>query len=87
MVRSSARMNQHRRSSICMQRRQELGGYLPKREVPKLDFKAPELATLGEWTGGSNKRAVSTTMGFVSLLRHLLKDPGDRQAGCADCAG
>jgi pyruvate dehydrogenase E1 component len=57
------------------ERRQELGGYLPKREVPKLDFKAPELATLGEWTGGSNKRAVSTTMGFVSLLRHLLKDP------------
>jgi pyruvate dehydrogenase E1 component len=56
-------------------RRQELGGYLPKREVPKLDFKAPELSTLGEWTGGSNKRAVSTTMGFVSLLRHLLKDP------------
>jgi pyruvate dehydrogenase E1 component len=57
------------------ERRQALGGYLPKREVPKLDFKAPELATLGEWTGGSNKRAVSTTMGFVSLLRHLLKDP------------
>ena len=56
------------------QRRQALGGYLPKREVPKLEFKAPELATLGEWTGGSNKRAVSTTMGFVSLLRHLLKD-------------
>ena len=57
------------------ERRRELGGYMPKREVPKLDFKAPELATLGEWTGGSNKRAVSTTMGFVSLLRHLLKDP------------
>ncbi len=56
-------------------RRQELGGYMPKREVPTLDFKAPELSTLGEWTGGSNKRAVSTTMGFVSLLRHLLKDP------------
>ncbi|HEY6374292.1 MAG TPA: pyruvate dehydrogenase (acetyl-transferring), homodimeric type [Edaphobacter sp.] len=56
-------------------RRQELGGYMPKREVPKLDFKAPELSTLGEWTGGSNKRVVSTTMGFVSLLRHLLKDP------------
>jgi pyruvate dehydrogenase E1 component len=57
------------------QRRQELGGYLPQRDVPKLDFKTPELSTLGEWTGGSNKRAVSTTMGFVSLLRHLLKDP------------
>ena len=56
-------------------RRQELGGYLPKREVPKLEFKAPALETFKEWTGGSNNRAVSTTMGFVSLLRHLLKDP------------
>jgi pyruvate dehydrogenase E1 component len=57
------------------QRRQELGGYLPKREVPKIEFKTPALETLKEWTGGSNNRAVSTTMGFVSLLRHLLKDP------------
>jgi pyruvate dehydrogenase E1 component len=57
------------------ERREVLGGYIPKREVTKFDFKTPELSTLGEWTGGSNKRAVSTTMGFVSLLRHLLKDP------------
>jgi pyruvate dehydrogenase E1 component len=58
------------------ERRQALGGYLPKREVSKLEFKTPELATLKEWTAGSNNRPVSTTMGFVSLLRHLLKDPG-----------
>lgn len=57
------------------QRRRELGGYLPKREVPKIEFKTPALETLKEWTGGSNNRPVSTTMGFVSLLRHLLKDP------------
>ncbi|HZY63280.1 MAG TPA: pyruvate dehydrogenase (acetyl-transferring), homodimeric type [Edaphobacter sp.] len=57
------------------QRRQELGGYLPKRESPKLDFTAPGLDYFAEWTGGSNKRAVSTTMGFVSILRHLMKDP------------
>jgi pyruvate dehydrogenase E1 component len=57
------------------ERRQELGGYLPKREVPTLDFTAPGLDYFVEWTGGSNKRAVSTTMGFVSILRHLLKDP------------
>ncbi|PMZ80653.1 hypothetical protein C1X95_31790, partial [Pseudomonas sp. FW306-2-11AD] len=48
---------------------------LPKREVPKIEFKTPALDTLKEWTSGSNNRAVSTTMGFVSLLRHLLKDP------------
>ncbi|HEY2038062.1 MAG TPA: pyruvate dehydrogenase (acetyl-transferring), homodimeric type [Edaphobacter sp.] len=58
------------------ERRQELGGYLPKREVAKIEFKTPAVETLKEWTGGSNNRAVSTTMGFVSLLRHLLKDPG-----------
>jgi pyruvate dehydrogenase E1 component len=58
------------------ERRQELGGYLPKREVSKIEFKTPALETLKEWTGGSNNRTVSTTMGFVSLLRHLLKDPG-----------
>jgi len=56
-------------------RREELGGYLPKREVPKIEFKTPALDTFKEWTGGSNNRAVSTTMGFVSILRHLLKDP------------
>jgi pyruvate dehydrogenase E1 component len=55
-------------------RRKELGGYLPTRESPKLDFKAPELSHFAEWTAGSNNRAVSTTMGFISILRHLLKD-------------
>jgi pyruvate dehydrogenase E1 component len=57
------------------ERRQALGGYIPKRSVPKLDFKAPGLDYFAEWTAGSNNRAVSTTMGFVSILRHLLKDP------------
>jgi len=57
------------------ERRRELGGHIPKREVPAIDFKAPPLDYFGEWTAGSNNRAVSTTMGFVSILRHLLKDP------------
>ena len=57
------------------ERRAELGGYIPKREVPALDFKAPELSGMAEWTGGSKGREVSTTMGFVSLMRGLLKDP------------
>ncbi|MGI8771619.1 MAG: pyruvate dehydrogenase (acetyl-transferring), homodimeric type [Acidobacteriaceae bacterium] len=55
------------------ERRRELGGYLPKREVPKIDFKAPDLDYFGEWIAGSKGRAVSTTMGFVSMLRTLLK--------------
>jgi pyruvate dehydrogenase E1 component len=56
-------------------RRQELGGYMPHRESPKLEFQAPELDSFSEWTVGSKGRAVSTTMGFVSILRHLMKDP------------
>src|SRR6202522_2348399 len=31
------------------ERRRELGGYIPSRSVPKLDFKAPELGFYKEW--------------------------------------
>jgi pyruvate dehydrogenase E1 component len=57
------------------QRRASLGGYLPRRTVPKSDFKAPPLDFYNEWTSGSGGREVSTTMGFVSILRGLLKNP------------
>ncbi len=56
-------------------RRRHLGGYMPRRVVPKLNFKAPGLDSLGEWTASSKGRAGSTTMGFVSMLRHLIKNP------------
>jgi len=56
-------------------RRQELGGYLPVREVPKPDFEAPKLEFFDEWLAGSRGRSVSTTLGFVSMLRGLLKEP------------
>jgi pyruvate dehydrogenase E1 component len=57
------------------ERRNALGGYMPRRAVPANTFKAPELDFFKEWTAGSGGRAVSTTMGFVSMLRGLLKDP------------
>ncbi|HVG26855.1 MAG TPA: pyruvate dehydrogenase (acetyl-transferring), homodimeric type, partial [Acidobacteriaceae bacterium] len=56
-------------------RRQALGGYLPSREVPEPTFQAPKLDFFNEWLAGSKGRAVSTTMGFVGMLRGLLKDP------------
>ncbi len=61
-------------------RRKTLGGYLPQRVVPRLadrapEFKAPSIEFFKEWTSGSNNRAVSTTMGFISILRALMKDP------------
>ncbi|MFC6645033.1 pyruvate dehydrogenase (acetyl-transferring), homodimeric type [Granulicella cerasi] len=57
------------------ERRAELGGYLPKREVPAVNFKAPELEFFKSWLGGSNGRAISTTMGFVNMLNGMLKHP------------
>ena len=60
-------------------RRKELGGYLPQRSVPAIaarapEFKIPAIDFFKEWTAGSNGRSVSTTLGFVSILRSLLKD-------------
>jgi pyruvate dehydrogenase E1 component len=57
------------------QRRKELGGYMPSREVPPANFQTPPLDHFAESLAGSKGRAVSTTMGFVSMLRQLLKDP------------
>jgi pyruvate dehydrogenase E1 component len=56
-------------------RRKELGGYVPTRDVPAKNFDAPALSTFSESLEGSKGRAVSTTMGYVSMLRHLMKDP------------
>ncbi|QMV19570.1 pyruvate dehydrogenase (acetyl-transferring), homodimeric type [Granulicella sp. 5B5] len=56
-------------------RRQALGGYLPERKVPAIEFAAPKIEFFNEWLAGSKGRAVSTTMGFVNMLKGLLKDP------------
>ncbi len=72
-------------------RRQALGGYLPARTVPASEwggqaaadaqpaagsrYQAPKLEFFAEWIAGSKGREVSTTMGFVSILRSLMKDP------------
>src|SRR5689334_12343590 len=56
-------------------RRAELGGYMSRRDGRIEGFKAPDLETFKESLEGSKGRAVSTTMGFVSMLRNLMKDP------------
>jgi pyruvate dehydrogenase E1 component len=56
-------------------RRAELGGYLPRREVPATNFTAPTLDFFQPWLGGSKDRAISTTMGFVNMLNGMLKNP------------
>ncbi|MBZ5647408.1 MAG: pyruvate dehydrogenase (acetyl-transferring), homodimeric type [Acidobacteriia bacterium] len=57
------------------ERRQALGGYMPRREDVQFKFEAPPLDYFSEWMEGSKGRSVSTTMGYVSMLRHLLKHP------------
>ena len=57
------------------ERRSALGGFLPARTVPTPSLQAPPLEFFTEWTAGSKGREVSTTMGFVSILRSLMKDP------------
>jgi pyruvate dehydrogenase E1 component len=56
------------------ERRRELGGFMPKRDTTIPPFEAPLLEVFTESLAGSKGRAVSTTMGFVSMLRNLMKD-------------
>jgi pyruvate dehydrogenase E1 component len=56
------------------QRRSELGGPLPSRDVKQATLKAPPLELFKEFLGGSGKGEFSTTAVFVSILRRLLQD-------------
>ncbi len=60
-----------------LERRKALGGFMPKRDARRgvRGFQTPSLEVFKESLEGSRGRAVSTTMGFVSMLRYLMKDP------------
>ncbi len=62
-----------------LERRRVLGGPLPERRVLSVPMEVPSRAEFAEFHQGIN-REVSTTMAFVQILRHLLKDEkiGDR---------
>jgi pyruvate dehydrogenase E1 component len=66
--------------SYMKERRQALGGYLPKRIVRAKPLNQPAESVFDELKSGSGKQAVATTMAFVRLLKDLMKDPevGDR---------
>ncbi|MEP7145607.1 MAG: pyruvate dehydrogenase (acetyl-transferring), homodimeric type, partial [bacterium] len=62
-------------TKYLMQRRKELGGFLPKRDgesAPSL--KIPSDDFFKEFYQGNGEREVATTMAFVHLLSKLLKD-------------
>jgi pyruvate dehydrogenase E1 component len=57
------------------EQRKKLGGYLPARRTrSEQSLSAPELSSFVNILQGSKEREISTTMIFVEILRHLLKD-------------
>ena len=57
------------------ERRQRLGGFLPRREVNCPALKTPGLEEFRELLDGSGQRSASSTMAAVRLLARLLKHP------------
>ena len=60
--------------------RGKLGGYLPSRKSPEIDFNLPSEETYSQFDNGTPEgQKVSTTMAFVRLLRNLMKSEiGDK---------
>ena len=54
--------------------RQQLGGYLPRRETRADRVAVPELASYANFATSASGKEMSTTMAFVRLLGNLLKD-------------
>ncbi|HEY0824847.1 MAG TPA: alpha-ketoglutarate dehydrogenase [Ramlibacter sp.] len=57
------------------ERRQALGGYLPRRETACAQVPVPEVAGYAQFALNAAGKEMSTTMAFVRLLGALLKDP------------
>src|SRR5580693_4876265 len=61
--------------SYLRARREELGGYVPKRSARSQPLVADHEELFKEFLTGSDGREVSTTMAFVGILRKMLRDP------------
>jgi pyruvate dehydrogenase E1 component len=63
-----------------LERRKELGGFVPSRRTKHKSLAIPESKTFGDIKRGSGKQKVATTMAFVRLLKDLMRDKafGDR---------
>jgi pyruvate dehydrogenase E1 component len=59
-----------------VERRRQLGGPLPKRQVKAKPLKLPDASMYDELKQGSGKQSVASTMAFVRLLKDLVKDEG-----------
>ena len=56
------------------ERRRELGGYVPQRRSKYTELALPEKKTYEIASKGSGVQEVATTMGFVRLLKDLIRD-------------
>ncbi len=57
-----------------MERRKELGGFLPVRRKKTKALKIPDLSAFSNVTKSSGEREISTTMAFVRILSTLVRD-------------
>ena len=56
------------------ERRESLGGYLPRRETQARALPVPDISAFSALLEGSGDRELSTTMGFVRLLMALTRE-------------
>jgi len=61
-------------TKYLLERRQQLGGFLPARQVTAKSLDIPKLESFAEFFKGSGLMEVSTTMAFVRLLSTLLRN-------------
>ncbi len=57
-----------------MERRKELGGYLPKRNPKAEPLNVPEMDYFADFLKGSPDQEISTTMAYVRILTKLLRN-------------
>ena len=62
-------------TEYMLERRRQLGGFLPRRVVNAKQLKLPGDDAYAELKQGSGKQSVATTMALVRLLKDWIKDP------------
>jgi len=60
-------------AQYLLERRKQLGGFVPQRKVKAPPFKVPDVSEYAEFLKGSGEHAMSTTMAMVRLLSKLLR--------------
>jgi pyruvate dehydrogenase E1 component len=63
-------------TQYVLERRKQLGGFLPQRKVKTPILKLPDVSDYAELLKGSGQHAMSTTMAMVRLLSRLLRHDG-----------